>query len=53
MDEGGVIVMMTKPGDVPGSKAIYYKIIGSDGNTVRVYKETYNPTGKLVHVKEK
>jgi hypothetical protein len=44
---------MENPGRVPGSKAIYYKIIDSDGKTVRVYKETYDPHGNLVHRKEK
>ena len=46
-------VTMVNPGKVPGSKAVYYKIIDSQGRTVRVYKETYDPEGKLVHVKEK
>lgn len=40
---------MTKPGNVPGSKAIYYKEIDSYGNTIRVYKETYDSAGNLVH----
>jgi len=53
MKDGSYVVKMTKPGNVPGSKAIYYKVIDSQGNTIRVYKETYNPAGKLVHVKDK
>ena len=44
---------MENPGKVPGSKAIYYKIVDSGGRTIRVYKETYDPSGKLVHRKEK
>lgn len=44
---------MENPGRVPGSKAVYYKIVDSNGHTVRVYKETYDPNGNLVHVKEK
>ena len=53
MDDGTYLVTMTKPGDVIGSKAIYFKLIAPDGNTVRVYKETYDPLGNLVHTKEK
>jgi len=44
---------MTKPGNVLGSKAIYYKEIDSMGNTIKVYKKTYDPTGKLVYTKNK
>ena len=29
------------------------KIVDSTGKTLRVYKETYDPSGNLVHVKEK
>jgi hypothetical protein len=53
MENGSCVVRMTKPGNVPGSKAIYYKVIDNNGNTTRVYKETYDPAGNLVHVKEK
>lgn len=51
--DGSYVIKMENPGRVPGSKAIYYKIIDSEGKTVRVYKETYDPNGKLVHTKEK
>lgn len=44
---------MEKPGNVPGSKAIYYKEVSPSGNTTRVYKETYGPDGRLIHIKEK
>ena len=50
---GTFTVKMENPGRVPGSKAIYYKIIDSNGKTIRVYKETFDPNGKLVHRKEK
>lgn len=46
-------IYMTKPGDVPGSKAIYHKQLSSDGEVIRVYKSTYGPDGKLIHIKEK
>jgi hypothetical protein len=44
---------MTKPGNVPGSYAIYYKEIAADGTTLKVYKNTYDPAGNLVHTKDK
>lgn len=50
---GNFIIAMENPGRVPGSKAIYYKIIDPNGKTIRVYKETYDPDGNLVHRKEK
>jgi hypothetical protein len=46
-------IKMENPGRVPGSKAIYYKIVDETGKTLRVYKETYDPQGNLVHRKEK
>ena len=51
--DGTYTIKMTNPGKVPGSKAVYYKIMDSNGKTIRVYKETYDPSGNLVHVKEK
>ncbi len=46
-------IKMENPGKVPGSKAVYNKIIDSDGKTIRVYKDTFDPMGKLVHRKDK
>ncbi len=46
-------VKMENPGRVPGSKAIYYKIMDSNGNTMKVYKDTFDPSGNLVHRKDK
>lgn len=51
--DGNYILSMTKPGDVPGSRAEYYKIITPDGVTVDVYKNTYGPDGELIHSKPK
>ena len=53
LDNGNYKLKMENPGRVPGSKAVYCKIVDSEGHTVRVYKETYDPNGKLVHTKEK
>lgn len=52
-EDGDYIARMENPGRVPGSRAIYYKVMSEDGETLRVYKETYDPSGELVHVKEK
>lgn len=53
LSDGNYRIKMENPGKVPGSKAVYYKIVTSEGQTVRVYKETYDPDGNLIHVKEK
>jgi len=53
MPNGNYMAKMTKPGDVPGSKAIYYKEISPDGTTIKVYKDTFDPAGNLVHTKPK
>jgi len=53
MPNGNYMAKMTKPGDVPGSKAIYYKEISLDGTTIKVYKDTFDPAGNLVHTKPK
>ncbi len=46
-------IKMENPGKVPGSKAVYYKIVDSNGKTIRVYKDTFDPLGNLVHRKDK
>lgn len=51
--DGTYTIKMENPGRVPGSKAVYYKIIDSSGKTIRVYKDTFDPNGNLVHRKDK
>ena len=46
-------IKMENPGKVPGSKAVYNKIVDSDGKTIKVYKDTFDPLGNLVHRKDK
>ena len=46
-------IKMENPGKVPGSKAVYNKIVNSDGKTIKVYKDTFDPAGNLVHRKDK
>jgi hypothetical protein len=41
------------PGKVPGSKAIYEKVVDSAGKTTAYTKTTYAPNGKVVHIKNK
>ncbi len=53
MSNGNTLIKMEKPGNVPGSRAVYYKEVDPYGKTIRVYKETYGPDGKLIHTKEK
>ena len=51
--DGTYTAIMENPGRVPGSRAIYYKVLDAAGHVLRVYKETYDPQGNLVHTKEK
>lgn len=43
----------TSPGKVRGSKAIYEKIVDSQGRTVGYTKTTYDQFGNRVHIKDK
>jgi pyocin large subunit-like protein len=52
-DNRNYLATMTKPGNVPGSYATYYKEISATGDTLNVYKETIDPLGNLVHSKNK
>lgn len=51
--DGSYHFIMEKPGNVPGSKAVYHKIVDANGKTVSVYKDTFDPQGNLVHRKDK
>ena len=53
LPSGGVAVQATSPGNVAGSKAVYEKQIDSGGKTMSYTKTTYDPSGKIVHVKDK
>ena len=46
-------IKMENPGKVPGSKAVYNKIVDSNGKKIKVYKDTFDPLGNLVHRKDK
>jgi len=49
----GIAVQATSPGLVAGSKAVYEKQIDVNGITIQYTKTTYNPSGNIVHVKDK
>ncbi|UWG65406.1 hypothetical protein K5M76_03925 [Shewanella xiamenensis] len=53
LPSGGVAVQATSPGNVAGSKAVYEKQIDSGGKTMSYTKTTYDPSGNIVHVKDK
>ena len=50
---GGYLFKATKPGNVLGSRAEYFKGVNAFGETTASYKITYDNHGKLVHRKEK
>ena len=39
--------------DVPGSRAVYEKIVDASGKTIGYFKTTFAPDGSIVHVKDK
>jgi hypothetical protein len=53
LPSGGVAAQATSPGRVPGSKAVYEKQIDIRGKTLQSTKTTYDPSGNIVHVKDK
>ena len=53
LENSNYLVQMTKPGNVPGSYATYFKEITKAGETVITYKNTIDPLGNLVHTKIK
>ena len=52
-EDGGFLFKATKPGNVPGSHAEYYKEVDAYGNTTAAYKLTYDNHGRFVHRKDK
>lgn len=55
VDQLGDDVMFTAevPGKVPGSKAVYQKLVRPSGETTSYFKTTVDPKGNVVHVKDK
>ena len=53
LKDGNYLTEAVNPGRVPGSYASYYKVISAEGNTLRVFKETFAPGNIFVHSKVK
>ena len=51
--DGTYTAISDNPGQVPGSHAVYVKIIGPRGGIKSFYKTTYDNKGKKVHTKYK
>lgn len=50
----GVIRMRTEvPGRVPGSYAVYEKVMDASGKTIGYTKTTILPDGRVLHTKDK
>jgi len=49
----GVAMTASVPGKVPGSQAIYQKVMDSMGKTMSYLKTTKDPAGQVVHIKDK
>ena len=53
MSCGTYFVEVTKPGNISGSKAIYYKIISESGETLSVFKDSFDHLANFLHRKVK
>ncbi|WP_448100993.1 RHS repeat-associated core domain-containing protein [Luteibacter jiangsuensis] len=48
-----VVFTSTVPGKVPGSSAVYQKVVNPSGTTTGYLKTTFAPDGDVIHVKDK
>jgi len=53
LPDGSVQLQAKVPGRVPGSYALYTKIVDAEGNTIGYTKTTVLPDGTIAHVKNK
>ena len=51
--DGSYTVSMTKPGDVPGSYAVYTKTVSASGDTTSLTQIAYDKNGEIVHYHDK
>ena len=53
LDDGNYLFQTISPGKVPGSTALYQKIVSPQGETLKMIKTTSSPQGDIIHVKSK
>ena len=53
LDDGNYLFQTISPGKVPGSTALYQKIVSPQGETLKMIKTTFSPQGDIIHVKSK
>lgn len=53
LSDGQFKFSATSPGRVPGSKAVYEKIVDSEGRTSGYTKTTFDKNGNILHIKNK
>ena len=53
LDDGNYLFQTISPGKVPGSTALYEKIVSPHGETLKMIKTTFSPQGDIIHVKSK
>ena len=51
--DGSYTVSMTKPGDVPGSYAVYTKTVSASGDTTSLTQIAYDKNGEIVRYHDK
>ena len=51
--DGRIHLTTRVPGRVPGSYAVYEKVVDAAGKTIDVTKTTFAPDGTIVHIKNK
>ncbi len=52
-DINSILLTAESPGKVPGSKAVYQKMIGPLGETESFIKNTFDQIGNVIHIKDK
>ena len=53
LDDGNYLFQTISPGKVPGSTALYEKIVSPQGETLKMIKTTFSPQGDIIHIKSK
>jgi RHS repeat-associated protein len=53
LEDGNYLFKATSPGKVPGSSALYEKLVNPLGETLKMNKTTFAPDGSIIHIKPK